>query len=185
MIGIRKESAWKFVTSATGGAGVELFAAEGGCIYLQDPSGQNITFKFGGAGVGLSGRLEGAEDRKDHPSESAWEERRGRRGSRRLSERRHRYILESFSGQELSRSDLTGVCVFAEVGGGLVAGASATGMLLGVNPAWLVATAAMPMAAVYTEIELLKSAKAMLLMAGLNVGYQAGGGAAAFVGAVF
>jgi hypothetical protein len=66
-----------------------------------------------------------------------------------------------------------------------VAGASATGMLLGVNPAWLVATAAMPMAAVYTEIELLKSAKAMLLMAGLNVGYQAGGGAAAFVGAVF
>src|SRR4029077_20153306 len=57
MIGIRKESAWKFVTSATGGAGVELFAAEGGCIYLQDPSGQNITFKFGGAGVGLSAGL--------------------------------------------------------------------------------------------------------------------------------
>ena len=50
----KKMSAWKFVTSSSGGLGIEFFAAEGGKIYLDDPTGSLKTFDYGVVGLGLS-----------------------------------------------------------------------------------------------------------------------------------
>ena len=54
MIWIRGPSAWTFVTSATGGLGLEFVAVSGGAIYLEDPAGKAETLHYGGLGVGLS-----------------------------------------------------------------------------------------------------------------------------------
>jgi hypothetical protein len=54
MFGIKKESAWTFETSATGGVGVEFVAVEGGAIYLRDPRNNRVTLRFGAVGAGLS-----------------------------------------------------------------------------------------------------------------------------------
>ena len=54
---LKNESAWQFVTSSTGGIGVEFVAAEGGKIYLQNPQGQAVTFYYGAAGAGLAAGL--------------------------------------------------------------------------------------------------------------------------------
>jgi hypothetical protein len=54
MLGIKKESAWTFETSASGGLGVAIFAAEGGALYLRDPAKKSVVLHFGAAGAGLS-----------------------------------------------------------------------------------------------------------------------------------
>lgn len=51
---IKKESAWQFVTSSSGGIGLELLVAEGGKIWLQDPGGKVVSYFYGGAGVGAA-----------------------------------------------------------------------------------------------------------------------------------
>ena len=60
MLEVKKESAWQFVTSSSGGVGVEFVVAEGGMIYLQDPSGKQQAFKYGAAGAGLGAPEEAA-----------------------------------------------------------------------------------------------------------------------------
>ncbi len=54
MILIKGVSGWTFITSATGGLGVEFVAVSGGAIYLADPEGKPHTFHYGGLGVGLT-----------------------------------------------------------------------------------------------------------------------------------
>ncbi len=181
MLAIKKESAWKFVTSSSGGLGIEFFAAEGGVIYLQNPAGDTIPFKYGAAGAGLSfgfklpkiGKLRipikgksaaGVIAPADFPNAGKI------------------FILDTFAGDELTRSDITGVCEFLEIGGGLIAGGSGTAMLLGMNPVWLAAFLGGPLGMVAANIGLQHSATAILVMAGVTAGIQAGAGGAAFLG---
>ena len=53
MIGVRGPSACSFVTSSTGGIGVEFVAVSGGAVYLLDPRGAPVTLHYGGFGAGL------------------------------------------------------------------------------------------------------------------------------------
>jgi hypothetical protein len=54
MIIVKKLSAWEYETSASGGIGIGLVAAEGGAIWLYDPKRLRQRFRYGGVGAGLS-----------------------------------------------------------------------------------------------------------------------------------
>ena len=41
---IKRENAWQFVTSSSGGIGVEFVVAEGGKIWLTDPAGKVVSY---------------------------------------------------------------------------------------------------------------------------------------------
>ncbi|MEI6705690.1 MAG: hypothetical protein WCK96_01000 [Methylococcales bacterium] len=178
---IKKTSAWQFVTSSTGGIGVEFFAAEGGQIYLNDPSGSLRTFTYGVAGGGLSigfklpkiGKLQ-------IPVKGASVGGVGAPAS--FPNTGCLYILSSFDGDELTYNDISGVCGLVEIGGGLIAGASSTAMLLGMNPKWMAATVvamASPLSQSLMPLaykKLIESATSLLLMAGVNAGVQGGAG---------
>lgn len=87
------------------------------------------------------------------------------------------YITENFSGEELTVSNIRGLCAFVDIGAGLIAGCSGVGMLLNLSP-WLLPMASNPaLAPIF-----FGSADAVLLMRGPNVGIQAGIGGAAFLG---
>ena len=184
MIPIKKESAWQFVTSSSGGIGVEFVLAEGGAIYLRDPSGGLVTFRYGAAGAGVAAGFK-------LPKIGKLQFRlRGKNVGAAVAPAAFPnvgklYILDWFPGNELTRSDLTGVCMFAEAGGGLFVGGSGTAMLLGMSPAWwagTLASAPLPPLMVYTNYKMFQSATAVLLMAGINAGLMAGVGAGALVG---
>lgn len=180
---IKKESEWKFVTSSTGGLGVEFIAAEGGIIYMTDPSGSPVSFKYGAAGVGITygfklpkigkvdvkvlGKTVGAAAAPSFfPNTGVM------------------YVLDSFDGDELERSDITGVCQFVEVGAAMFVGGSATAMLVGMSPIWLAGIAMGPASPFYypSVYKLVSSATGVLLMAGINASIMAGVGGAAFLG---
>jgi hypothetical protein len=183
LLTIKKESAWQFVTSSSGGVGVEFVAAEGGSLTFDDPNGATVSFPYGAAGLGLSAGFKLPKIGKlqvDGKSVGAAISPAAFPNAGKL------YILDTFDGQELGRSDITGVCMFVEVAGGLVAGGYATAMLLGMDPGYLAAVAITP--ALINQIfleKLLNSATALLLMGGASVGVQAGGGIAAFVGGLW
>ena len=85
-------------------------------------------------------------------------------------------ITQKSSSADLClNADIQGLCVFCEVGGGIIGGASAIAMLVGVNPLLL----GIP---VIGPALVCDSAKGMILMAGLNVGVQAQVGVASFWG---
>jgi hypothetical protein len=177
---VKKPSAWQFVTSSSGGLGVEFVAAEGGRIYFQDPDGASCYFTYGAAGVGLSAGLKLPKIGK---LELKGKSIGGAIAPASFPNAGKMYILESFGGDELKRSDISGVCMLAEVGGGIVAGGSATAMLLGMNPIWLAGLVG-PFT-IYADSMLIQSATAVLVMAGVNVGLTAGAGAAVFLGGLF
>jgi len=185
---LKKESAWKFVTSSTGGVGAEFVAAEGGKLYFQDPQGKDVTFVYGAAGVGYSvglklpkiGKLEVKVKGK-----SVF----GAIAPAAFPNAGKLYIADTFSGNELSQNDIRGVCVFLEVAGGLVAGVSATAMLVGISPVWLaglsLAPVGGPLAMAYLDYKMIEAATGLLVMAGVNVGLTAGGGIGAFIGGLY
>jgi hypothetical protein len=181
---VKKSSAWQFVTSSTGGVGVEFVALEGGTIWLQDPRSQVVTFHYGSAGVGLAAGLKlpkiGKLELKLRGKTVG-----GVIAPGAFPNTGKVYVLETFSGDELTASDIRGVCAFTEVYGGVIGGGSATAMIFGMNPVWLaVAVAAGPMASL-PMMKMLSTATGVLLMAGVNVGIQAGVGAGIFLGGLF
>ena len=179
---IKGESDWQFVTSSSGGIGVEFIAVEGGKIWLQDPDGNVITYYYAGAGAGLTAGFKLPKIGKIQVKVRG-KSVGGIVAPSSFPNGGKLYVLESFDGDELSSSDLTGVCMFAEVGGGLFAGGSATAMLLGMDPVWLGAILATPwVSSPFFMTKLARSATALLVMAGINVGIQAGAGGAGFIG---
>ena len=51
MITIKRLSAWKYDTSASGGVAIGIVALEGGALYFLDPNGLSHRFRYGGLGV--------------------------------------------------------------------------------------------------------------------------------------
>jgi hypothetical protein len=194
MVLIKKTSAWTFNTSSSGGVGIEFFLAEGGSIYLKDPSGADVTFRYGAAGAGIAFGFKLPKVGKLDLKIKGVSVGAGVAPSF-LPSTGKVCILDSFKGDELTRDDITGVCMFVQVGGGLIVGGSAYAMLLGMDPVYLAGVAAaagtmiMPgmgtMLLPYAEQKLLETATSILFMAGMNVSTQAGGGAGAFVGGLF
>lgn len=184
MLTVTKRSAWTFVTSSSGGLGVEFVMGEGGALYLRNPKGASVTFRYGALGVGVAagfklpkiGKLELNIKNKSVVGGVA---------PAAFPNAGILYVLDTCKGDDLTQSDIRGGCLFVEVGGGLIAGVSATAMLLGLAPAWLLAAAAAPEFAFVIDANLLQSASGVLVMAGVNLGLQAGAGAGAFVGGLW
>jgi len=184
-INIKDESAWEFKTSGAGGLGLGIVVAEGGILFFKDPGGQNMTFRYGAAGVGYSiglklpkiGKLQlkgrGAGAAAAPPS---------------FYNVGKLYILDSFKGNELTKEDIRGVCAFVQLGAGVVAGGSDTALLVGMNPVFLAASIGalpVPLAMVFFQSQLVKSATGLLMMRGLNVGVQAGFGSGIYLGGLY
>jgi len=185
---IKKESAWQYQTSSSGALGLEFFAVEQGRIYMKDPQAANGSFlyKSGGAGLAYGFRLP-IIGKVNIPI-------KGYTGTAGvaptfLPSTGKLLILESFAGDELTRSDITGLCLFLEIGVSAIVGASWYAMLLGMDPAYAVAMAvaagacssALPLA----ESKLLKSATSILITAGLNVSASSGAAAGVFGGLLY
>jgi hypothetical protein len=187
MVSIVKPSAWQFVTSSSGGLGVEFVVVEGGMIYLQDPSGKNVSFLYGAAGAGLSAGFKLPKIGKLQINVKG-KAVGGAVAPAAFPNMGKLYVLDTCPTDDLTQDAIRGVCLFAEIGGGLVAGVSGTAMIFGMSPTWLAAIAASgPMAPLtaYFDYKLLQSATGILVMGGLNVGVQAGGGIGGFLGGLW
>ncbi len=185
-----KSSRWNYVTGNGGSATVAVFAAGGGSITLQGPDESTEVLRYGGlgAGLGLGARLPrfGKIELKVRGQSVG-----GAGAVEALPSRGIVLAAESVGARELTREDFNGACVYAEGGLGLVAGGSGTAMLFGLDAAelaLLIAAMSNPAGQVLAyglKQRVLRSAKGAIFFAGVNVGAQAGGGVAGFVGGVF
>jgi len=174
---INKISAWQFVTFGSGGISVGVVAGEGGQIVLKDISGTDHTFTYGGVGAGLSAGLKIPKLGKIQiPTPKG--PLTGSGGPFAFPSTGKVFADGNLPGGDLSKSDIEGLCMFAEVGAGIIGGGSACSMFVGLNPL-LLPVLSMP---IYGPQILLNSAKGMILMAGLNVGVQAQIGGAVYLG---
>ena len=176
MLTVTKQSSWKFVTSSSGGVGVEFVMAEGGMIYLTDPAGAHVAFRYGALGAGVAAGFKLPKIGRpqiDIKGKSV----AGLAAPAAFPNAGTLFVLDTCKGSDLTQADIRGGCLFVEVGGGLIGGVSATAMLL--------ALAAAPEFAAVIDYNLLRSASGVLVMGGVNLGLQAGGGAGAFVGGLW
>ncbi|CAN1604424.1 hypothetical protein LOY35_23430 [Pseudomonas sp. B21-028] len=184
------ESRWQYQTASGGGLTVVMVAGSGGSIILRSPQGEDVSYRYGGVGVGAGfgarlprfGKINiqikgksvgGAAAAEAFPSTGKV------------------FVSDALVERDLTSDDITGPCMYTEVGAGLVVGGSATALLFGLDPKLLalsVALSASPatmMAASIVNRQLVQSAKGALVMAGMNAGVQAGGGAAIYIGYLF
>jgi len=184
-------SQWKYVTASSGGLNILFAAGSGGSITLQDPQGKSESFRYGGLGAGIGfgarlprlGKVNIAIRGKSVGGAGALEA---------FPSTGQVFVSDAIANRDLTRDDITGVCVFMEVSAGLIAGGSASAMLFGLDPKLLaisMAVSATPAGAVLGPLvmqrQLLQSAKGALVMAGVNAGVQAGGSGAIYLGGLF
>ncbi|WNW12583.1 hypothetical protein RRX38_16010 [Pseudomonas sp. DTU_2021_1001937_2_SI_NGA_ILE_001] len=183
-------SDWRYKTASSGGLTVVFVAAGGGVLTLTDPQGVDQQFRYGtvGGGLGFGARLPrfgkvnlhvrgksvgAAGASEDFPSVGQV------------------LVASSIAQRGLTREDFQGACVFIEGGVGLIGGASGSAMLFGLDPRLLAMAIATltPAGSILlphdSTIRLLKSAKGVIVAAGLNMGVQAGGGATISLGGLF
>ncbi len=177
---IRKESAWTWNTSGTGGLGLGYFAASGGELVLNSPSGEPRGFYYGAVGGGLSVGV------RKVPKIGRILDPRGlsNRGGAVLAPKSFTnhgvvYVMSAFERDELTAEDFRGVCIVTELAAGVLIGYSGGAFLIDVNPL-AVAAMANPLTAAIANAAL--NPKAMILDRGWNAGLQASAGATATVG---
>ena len=102
------------------------------------------------------------------------------------------FVSDALVSRDLTSDDITGPCMYTEVGVGLGIGGSATALLFGLDPKLLALSMALSanpatslIASTLVNQRLAKSAKGAVVMAGMNAGLQAGGGAAIYIGYLF
>ena len=170
MLNVVRSSKWTYSTSDSVGGSVDPLAAEVGAIVLKDPSGQKVSFEYGAVGGSIGWQLLG-----DTKVDFAGPLPKVQVGGGQL------YILDTFSGAELSRSDLTGGCMLVEAGAGFAVQGSTEAFLLGMNLE-LMASVFMGPIGLLTEPLLFRSAKAVLFTWGLNTDLVPGMSAAGMMG---
>ena len=184
MIGIltvKKESAWEFVTFGSGGLSLGYFSAEGGTVVLKDLSGTDQQFIYGGAGAGLAAGLKIPKIGKVQVNTRKGP-LTGNVGPTAFPSTGKLFVTDNCEGNDLTKTDIQGLCSFIEVGAGLIAGGSGVAMAVGLNPLYLASILGGPLAIPFGGHLLISSAKGVLLMAGVNVGIQAQIGGAAYLG---
>jgi hypothetical protein len=186
MLGIKKESAWTFKTSGSGGVAAAL-SVEGGVIVLKDPKNNLVRFYYGAVGCGPSGRLKLPFKIKvpRYLLKIIYRIFGNRKYSRAVAPTVFKswgwvFITDTFKGDELSVSDINGPCAFFEAGAGEVVGGAAYAMLLGMDPKlaakYLQAVITQSPSAVYYAVKMLLSATGLLIMGGFNVSFGWGAG---------
>ncbi|SFW82786.1 MULTISPECIES: hypothetical protein [Pseudomonas] len=185
------ESRWQYQTASGGGLTVVMVAGSGGSIILRSPQGEDISYRYGGVGVGAGfgarlprfGKINiqikgksvgGAGAAEAFPSTGKV------------------FVSDALVSRDLTSDDITGPCMYTEVGVGLGIGGSATALLFGLDPKLLALSMALSsnpatslIASTLVNQRLAKSAKGAVVMAGINAGLQAGGGAAIYIGYLF
>lgn len=183
-------SDWRYKTASSGGLTVVFAAAAGGALTLTDPNGVDQQFRYGSIGVGLGvgarlprfGKVNLHVRGKSVGAAVASED---------FTSLGKVLVADSIAARGLLREDFQGACAFIEGGVGLLGGVSGSAMLFGLDPKLLAAAAATltPMGSILmphdSTARLLRSAKGVIIAAGLNVGLQAGGGATISLGGLF
>ncbi|MCJ8204722.1 hypothetical protein [Pseudomonas sp. RGM2987] len=184
-------SRWEYQTASGGGLTVALVAGSGGSIILRSPEGKDVSYRYGGVGVGAGfgarlprlGKINIQVKGKSVGAAGAAEA---------FPSFGKVFVSDALASRDLTEDDITGPCMYTEVAAGLVVGGSATALLFGLDPKLLalsVALNASPatsiIAASTVNRQLLQSAKGAVVMAGMNAGVQAGGGAAIYLGYLF
>lgn len=185
------ESRWQYQTASGGGLSVVMVAGSGGSIILRSPQGENVSYRYGGVGVGAGfgarlprfGKINIRVKGKSVGGAGAAEA---------FPSTGKVFVSDALVDRDLTSDDITGPCMYTEVGVGLVVGGSATALLFGLDPKLLALSLALNsnpatslIAATSVSRRLAQSAKGALVMAGVNAGVQAGGGVAVYVGYLF
>lgn len=151
-----------------------------GELKLKDPAGQEHAFHYGGAGVGVGAGLKLPKFGKiELRPKQLGKAIAGTVGPESFPNTGSVYMTDFFKGTELAITDFRGICLFVDGGLGLIAGYSVTAMLLGIDPAMAVMQVTSPIMSLFLG---RATPKAFVLFRGPNVGIQAGGGVAGFVG---
>lgn len=184
------ESTWRYKTASGGGLTVVFAAAAGGALTLIDPNGVDQQFRYGSVGVGL-----GIGARLPRFGKVNLHVRGKSVGAAGASEDFPAFgkvlVADSIADRGLAREDFQGACVFIEGGVGLIGGGSGSAMLFGLDPKLLAMTVAKltPVGNLLmphdSATRLLRSAKGVIIAAGLNVGLQAGAGATFSLGGLY
>ncbi|AKJ97351.1 MULTISPECIES: hypothetical protein [Pseudomonas] len=185
------ESRWQYQTASGGGVTVAIVAGSGGSIILRSPEGKDVSYCYGGVGlgVGFGARL----PRFGKVNLQIKGKSVGAAGAAEAFPSTGKvFVSDALASRDLTDDDITGPCLYTEVGAGLVVGGSATALLFGLDPKLLALSVAMSSTPATSLIahstvnrQLLQSAKGALVMAGMNAGVQAGGGAAVYMGYLF
>ena len=113
---ISRKSRWTFNTSLSGSLSLLWVSGAAGRIFLTSPSGTDVAFQYSSAGVGesIGFTLNPSAAPKEMPSAGqVW-------------------LLDTFSGPDLTVADIEGFSIITEVSFLAFAGGSATVMLLGI-----------------------------------------------------
>jgi hypothetical protein len=191
MLGLRKRSSWSFETSQSRGGSYGIFSAGLGDLFLRSPDGGRFVFSYASGGVGLS---LGVKVNLTYGTPESWSAGQI-------------FLLDTFSGNELTAADFQGVCLIQDGSIGAGIGASGDVMAMGASPAALpheivqlavgrvpvvgelVSNPAGPLGAVLAArngaAAVWGAAKAVLLMAGFNAGPQLQVGTSDSIGWVY
>ncbi|WP_122564710.1 hypothetical protein [Pseudomonas viridiflava] len=185
------ESRWLYQTASGGGLTVVMVAGSGGSIILRSPQGEDVSYRYGGVGVGVGfgarlprfGKINIQIKGKSVAGAGAAEA---------FPSTGKVFVSDALVNRDLTSDDITGPCMYTEVGVGLVVGGSATALLFGLDPKLLALSVALSsnpatslIASSTVNRQLARSAKGAVVMAGVNAGLQAGGGAAIYMGYLF
>lgn len=182
---VRKRSAWTFNTSGTGGVGLELVAASGGTVVLNDPGGQVRNFHYAAAGIGLSAGIRkipkiGKLDTSRVDPRGFSDHGGGNLAPQAFWNHGAVYVMDGCAHDDLTIEDFRGICAVYDAGAGLILGYSGSLMLVGLNPlALAVAATAGPLGQLLGPS---LAPRAMVLSRGWNVGPQASAGVTAQLG---
>ena len=115
-----RESAWSYSTSSGVSASADIASMAVAGIVLTSPDGNNVTFRYGAVGVGLSvGSLVNISG-----------------STRDFLSAGQIFLADGFSGKELTQQDIEGWCLIAEASAGSGFGGAVGAILLGVTVAW-------------------------------------------------
>ena len=175
---IKRMSEWTFTTFGSGSAGAMVMIA-GGQVVLADPGHRPVTFTYGGLGAGASVGLRIPRLPKVKVSATG--------GPFAFPSTGTVFVTQRCPGADLTEADFRGPCFFIDGGAGLVGGGSGTLMIAGCNPSlgeqlWGAVANFGPVPGLAQIRTMLQAARAVIAMAGVNVGLQAGAGVAGYFG---
>ncbi|QNB14647.1 hypothetical protein G5S35_23515 [Paraburkholderia tropica] len=189
MLGFR-ESKWSFNTSATGSLSVEVLAASGGTIVLNDPDQKEHEFTYGtfGIGLGIGFKLPKIRLAKLHLPEISMPTIAGRDiggsvATRDFPSTGSVFMTRGFQGDELSARDFRGGVLLLDASAGVFEVAGGTLMLLGLNQAMLI-SGLLASPGNFVLSSALSSARAGIVTYGRSAALQAGAGTSFQIGAM-
>lgn len=165
-------SEWSFKTSSTGSVGLGVISASGGMVRLKSPQGELVDFKYIGVGAGASAGLKLPKGINEYIKNYMPQ---GSFAPTDFDSYGLVIKLAGCEGSELRKEDFLGPCAFVDAGGGFIAGAGATLLLVG-----LPTNHPIPVPAAVVAFS-----KACICMTGYSMTKNFGIGASGLVGNVY